>query len=353
MAFDRLPESVQTLYAELLDQLRAADAEAAVLGLKGTFVSKTIRGRTYWYLQRSEGESKKQIYLGAETPALLRKIELSKANAEGNGLDEARRRDLVAMVAAGGMARESAAISTVMRVLSDAGVFRFGGVLVGTQAFTCLANLLGVVFEQQTMRTADIDVAQDDSIALGLPAAGDGALLQRLRAEEPRFVAVPGFDAGDASTSFRVRGRDLRVDFLIPAGRGKASRRPVFLPHLGMSAQPLEGLGYLIEDHIDAAFLGGSGVRVNVPQPARFALHKLWVASERPASETAKQRKDLRQAEGLLSVLLADRPGDLTEAWHALRPGMRGAIRGSLVAVDAEVNRRVREAVAASKKQSP
>src|SRR5258708_8145836 len=110
MAFDRLPESVQTLYAELLDQLRAADAEAAVLGLKGTFVSKTIRGRTYWYLQRSEGESKKQIYLGAETPALLRKIELSKADAEGNGLDESRRRDLVAMLAAGGKARGAAAV---------------------------------------------------------------------------------------------------------------------------------------------------------------------------------------------------------------------------------------------------
>src|SRR5258708_11057802 len=141
MAFDRLPGSVQRPYAELRDQLRAADAEGAVVGLKGTFVSKTIRGRTYWYLQRSEGESKKQIYLGAETPALLRKIELSKADAEGNGLDESRRRDLVAMLAAGGVARGSAAVSTGMRVLSGAGGFRLGGGLVRTHACTCPAHL--------------------------------------------------------------------------------------------------------------------------------------------------------------------------------------------------------------------
>src|SRR5258708_25309249 len=131
MAFDRLPESVQTLYAELRDQLRAADAEGAVVGLKGTFVSKTIRGRTYWYLQRSEGESKKQIYLGAETPALLRKIELSKADAEGNGLDESRRRDLVAMLAAGGVGRGSAAVRTVGRGVSDAAGVSLGGGAVG------------------------------------------------------------------------------------------------------------------------------------------------------------------------------------------------------------------------------
>lgn len=53
MPFQRLPESVQTLYAELLDQAIHAEAEAAVLGApQGSFVSKTIKGGTYWYLQR-------------------------------------------------------------------------------------------------------------------------------------------------------------------------------------------------------------------------------------------------------------------------------------------------------------
>jgi hypothetical protein len=66
MGYVRLPESVQTLYAELLGQVRAADAEAALGGTSGSYVSKAIRGRTYWYLQKSEGATKRQIYLGAE-----------------------------------------------------------------------------------------------------------------------------------------------------------------------------------------------------------------------------------------------------------------------------------------------
>jgi len=344
MTHARLPESVQTLYAELLDQLRSADAEDAVAGLRGTFVSKAIRERTYWYLQVSEGESKRQIYLGAETPELLSRIEVSRAGATDRVLDGSRRRELVAMLAAGGMIRESAAIAVVVRVLGDAGVFRAGGVLVGTQAFTCIANMLGVVFDRQTMRTADIDVAHDTSIPLGIDEAEDDALLKKLRAEEPRFVAVPAFDARQASTSFRVRGRDLRVDFLTPARKGLGVSRPVLLRHLGIAAQPLEGLGFLIDEHLLAAFVGGSGVLVNVPSPGRFALHKLWVASVRPASETAKRRKDLRQAEQVLSVLLEDRPGDVTKAWQALTSSMRKGIRSSLPAIDSEVRAGVRDA---------
>ena len=48
----RLPETVQVLYAELLDQLRAADKDFHLPG-GGSFVSKTIGGGVYWYLQRN------------------------------------------------------------------------------------------------------------------------------------------------------------------------------------------------------------------------------------------------------------------------------------------------------------
>jgi hypothetical protein len=72
MPFQRLPESVQTLYAELLEQTIQAEAEAAAVGAgKGTFVAKNVKGATYWYLQRTEGDRKRQQYLGRESPALL------------------------------------------------------------------------------------------------------------------------------------------------------------------------------------------------------------------------------------------------------------------------------------------
>ena len=67
----RLSESVSTLYSELLDQsILAAAEEATQSAPSGTFTSKNIKGRIYWYLQKSEGESKRQIYVGADPPAL-------------------------------------------------------------------------------------------------------------------------------------------------------------------------------------------------------------------------------------------------------------------------------------------
>ncbi len=90
-------------------------------------------------------------------------------------------------------------------------------------------------------------------------------------------------------------------------------------------------LDYLIEEPVQAVIVGGRGVLVNVPQPARFALHKLWTAGQRPPAEQAKVRKDRRQAAALLEVLLEDRPGDVSRAWKPLRRRSAGRlIRESL-----------------------
>jgi hypothetical protein len=329
VTFQRLPETVQTLYAELLDQARASDFGDG----SGSFVSKEIRGGRYWYLQQVEAGRKRQTYLGRETPELLERIRAAQERRDDRGADERHRRDLVSMLAAGGAARESAAVIQVLRILANAGVFRRGGVLVGTQAFSCHANLLGVRFDAQSLRTADVDVAHR---AVSTTEEDDRTdMLAALRGADARFVAVPSFDPRDPSSSFRVRGRDLRVDFLVPATRGRS--RPVYVPDLGAAADPIAGLDYLLDDTIDAVVVGGSGVLVNVPAPARFALHKLWVARQRPPSEQTKSRKDVRQAEQLLDVLAEDRPDDLQRAWEALsaRGSMRRTIRTALARLDA------------------
>src|SRR4029078_12688086 len=72
MATDRLPESVHTLYAELLDQLIRAEAELPIGPLRtGSFVSKLVKGHRYWYLQRVERGQRRQQYIGAESDNLL------------------------------------------------------------------------------------------------------------------------------------------------------------------------------------------------------------------------------------------------------------------------------------------
>jgi hypothetical protein len=125
-------------------------------------------------------------------------------------------------------------------------------------------------------------------------------LLERLKSIEPRFAAVP------------------HVNFVANRPRGRR-RKPVPLPHLNVAAQPLEGLDYLIEKTTKAAVVGASGILVNVPLPARFALHKLWVAKNRSVSEQTKARKDIAQAQQIIEVLLADRPDDIDRAVSAMK----------------------------------
>lgn len=319
VAITRLGETTQTVYSELLDQLRAA----AVIPHSGSFVSKSIAGATYWYVQRKDGGRNRQIYLGVESPELLETIDRSQGARSALAEEESRRRELVTMVVAGGMASEQAAIAGVLTTLADAGLFRAGAVLVGTQAFGCIANMLGVRFEQQNLRTADVDVAQG-AISVGIGAMRTD-ILEELRASDPRFMAVPGLNPRKPRTKFKVRGRDLRIDLLTPGTRDGA--KPIFLPHLNAAAQPLPGLGYLLEERAEAVVVAAAGILVSVPSPAAFALHKLWVAGRRRVSEQQKARKDLRQSAQLLEVLLADRPGDVKNAWRRLPASMTASVR--------------------------
>ncbi len=332
MPIERLPETVQTLYAELLDQSIRAQAELSPLvPLHGSFVSKAIKGRTYWYLQRLEGDRKRQHYLGPESDSLLAWMADVEAQRKRAAPDAARREQLVEMLVAGGAARETAAVSKVLQVLGGTGMFRLGAVLVGTQAFTCYANVLGVRFEHGSLRTEDVDIAHEPGLGVALvPDQAPADALAALRGVEPTFFAVPSLDPRQPSTSFKVRGRDLRVDFLTPA-RGR-SERPVVLPLFGVAATPLPMIGYLSESPIQAVVLGGGGVLLNVPRPGRFALHKLWLADNRPLSEQTKARKDVRQATQLLEVLLEDRPEEIRAAWDALerRPRDRSIVRKAL-----------------------
>lgn len=319
MPFERLPEAVQTLYAELLELTIHAEAESALLGApQGTFVAKNVKGGTYWYLQRMEGDRKRQIYLGRESPALLAWIdEVRRARSLSAG-DEAQRSKLCSMLAAGGAATERAAVGKILHLLAESGLFRMGGVLVGTQAFGICGNMLGVRFDKQTLRTEDVDLAQDRAIGIALSQETAPVDVARsLTGAGLGFFAVPSLDPRQPSTSFKIRGRELRVDFLTSLV-GEDSEAPVFLPSLGVSAHPLRLLDFLIESPAQAVVAAGAGILVNVPDPARYALHKLWISSRRSVSEQTKAAKDLWQAAALLEILLEDRPGDLLVAWDAL-----------------------------------
>ena len=347
----RLSESVSTLYAELLDQSILAAAEDATRNApSGAFTSKNIKGRTYWYLQRSEGERKRQIYIGPDSPALNSWMKQVRETRDRNQVDVSQRRRLCAMLAAGGATTEPAAVIKVLQLLSEARVFQLGGVLIGTLAYRTLANVLGVQFDQSALRTQDVDIAQDPAIGVALARETSAVDLdEALNEADLGFQSIPALDRKNPSTSFKIHGRELRVDLLTPM-RGRESSTPIYLPAYNLSAQPLRFLEYLIETPIQATVIATDAVLVNLPDPARFALHKLWTSGKRSPAFQTKARKDLLQASQLLEVLLEDRPSDVVAAWEALKDyrGVKKKILDAATRIEPEVKKRLETALGIS-----
>jgi len=69
------------------------------------------------------------------------------------------------------------------------------------------------------------------------------------------------------------------------------------------------------------------GILANVPNPARYAFHKILVSRSRSVTDHTKIEKDLQQAAQLIDVLAEDRPGDLALAWEALEHRHDGSAR--------------------------
>jgi hypothetical protein len=72
-------------------------------------------------------------------------------------------------------------------------------------------------------------------------------------------------------------------------------------------------LDWLIDTPSPAVALHAAGVLVQVPRPARYAVHKLILAQEGGRS-VAKRQKDLLQAKSLFEALNATDPFALQDA---------------------------------------
>ncbi|MCX5783655.1 MAG: GSU2403 family nucleotidyltransferase fold protein, partial [Elusimicrobia bacterium] len=284
------------------------------------FVEKTIKGEAYCYFQHIDGSGlRRQIYIGKKSPELKKFISSFKKEKKLILPDIQHIKQLSAQLRAGGAITSSAASAQVLKSLADSGVFKLGGTLVGTHAFAVMGNMLGVNWETH-LTTQDIDVAcsrQIDVAVLGNESAFKADIPTALEKLKMGFLPVPAFSMKDPSTSFKVRGQTLIVDVLTPA-KNENDVKPVFLPRLNTAAQPLPFLDYLMEETEKGAVIAGESVLVNVPSPARFALHKLIVAGERSASMHGKINKDINQAADLLTVLNEERQGDILMAWSAL-----------------------------------
>lgn len=306
----------RTLYSELLEQMQLLDASRTINSLKGSFTIKNIGEENYVYFQHyTPGGKLAQVYIGKCDRSTER---LMQEHADGKS-DLAEMREnikrLGTQVMAGLKMRTDKGMTRVIRSLADAGVFRNRGVLVGTHAFQAIGVMLGVCWSADTMATSDVDVAAEKNVSVAIPQ-DDSDIPATLDSLQMGFFPVPRLSHKEPSTTFAVRKSRMRLDILTPNSAGSES--PVLIKRFNCAAQPLHYLSYLIESFVSAVLPDTEPVLVNIPQPARYAMHKLIVSQVRDISSDAKRAKDLYQVYQMLSFLQEERSYDLKPAWDDL-----------------------------------
>ncbi len=311
--FVALSATAQTAYAQLLDAVHGAELTRTVANLRGTFARKQVKGRDYWYFQYTEVSGKaRQLYVGPENERVQA---LMVAHAAGGAMQavELLARSAMALGNAPMLARHF----KVVQRLADYGFFRAGGVLIGTHAFLAFGNMLGVRW-QDGLRTQDVDFAHaGKQLQIALPSNIEIDTHAAIESLQMGLLPIEHSAGGTGATYLDPRDPEFQLDFLTPLHRG--GNAPFRHPQLGVKLQPLKFMEYLLQDVQQAAVLNAAGaVLVNVPHPARYALHKLIVAGERPASRIAKSNKDVQQSAALLSMLREQAPWQVDEAWADL-----------------------------------
>jgi len=311
--------SLRTAYAQAKEL--ALGQEQVPLITPGSIQVESRGGGRFVYRYRYDAEGKRVAeYLGSESDeATLAKLAVASAEISDAATLSDYSRDLRRIGFYG------AANSTVVTVaaLFNAGIFAGGGILVGTHAFGVLLNDLG-------LRAAPFPLTEDIDLArwgrLEIAALPKGGLLALLRGTGLPFHEVPQLKRGSPATSFKVRGKMLKVDLLVPA-KGEPYA-PVAVPELGAHATGLPHFRFLLEDSNHSVLLGRDRlVPVRVPHAGRFCVHKLAVYSLRSGADNPKREKDVAQA-ALLAALMAEHSEFLlTDAVEAMPREMRNKVK--------------------------
>jgi hypothetical protein len=168
--------------------------------------------------------------------------------------------------------------------------------------------------------TGDMDLA---SANLALKAEPPERLEMIIKRGDRSFEPVLQIRPKEPPSRFRT-AEGFLLDLVTPTRR-RTDANPVRMTEIDAGAAPLQYLDWLIADPAPTVALWGSGVPVNIPQPARFAVHKLILAQKRDAGSRLKRQKDLAQANALIAALELHDPFALRDAMaDAARRGRAG-----------------------------
>lgn len=322
MAITSLSPSLRTLYADLVQQVASAP-------LAGTVYQRERDGIAYHYAKVPVGSTRIDSFIGKVGDPVA--DAQAKSLAQGMELAKARRRT-VSMLKSAGIAGPDRILGSVLDAIAHSGLFKNGAVLVGTSAYMAYEPFVGRLLPAPLLMTGDLDLA---TVNVTLAADPPEPIETILRRADPTFEAVMQIDPRQPAARFR-NAQGYLVDLL--AQTRKRDERPIRLRALQAGAEPLQHLAWLIEGAIAAVALSGPGIAIKIPQPARFAVHKLMVAQRRNDADRIKRQKDLGQADAMMDALYVEDPFALEDALEdarAMGRSWRSAIDRSLAELKA------------------
>ncbi|HEY1607319.1 MAG TPA: GSU2403 family nucleotidyltransferase fold protein [Allosphingosinicella sp.] len=305
-----LTRTLQTIFADLVEQVETAP-------VAGTMYTRRRGGIPYLYAKLPVGAERIDLFLGraGDAEAIARADDLRRGMALAR-----RRRRTVSMLRREGFAGPDRILGTILDSVAHAGLFRRNAVLVGTAAYRMSEALAGAFLPAPTLMTGDLDLATADLALAAEPPESFEAILRRA---DPSFRPVMPLDPRRPASRFHNADGFL-VDLITPVRR-RTDPNPMPLPALDAGAVPLQQLDWLIEGPVRTIALWGAGIAINVPRPARYAVHKLMLAQRRDTGSRVKRAKDLAQAQALVAALTAQDPFALEDALDdARKRGRKG-----------------------------
>jgi hypothetical protein len=317
-------KALMLLFAEL--ESTAADQQEAFLGTPGALTERANEnGTRFWVHRYSDGVGRRlETYLGkADEKSVVAQVAALRVKIEAANATIAR----VRVLARAGFATADRKTYSTLASLHNHGLFRAGALLIGSHAYGVLLNALGA--KAVPYATEDVDIARREQLALtGIPP-----FLKMLRETGIEFFEVPSLKRRGPPTSYAEPGGSrLKVDLLVPSP--DETYPTIEVPELKAYAQGLPYLRYLLGKSQEAPLLSPHGiVRVRVPVPERYAIHKLIVSQLR-GTVNSKAAKDLRQAATLIEIVVERFPGAVEDALSAVPKSAQRYLRRATVALE-------------------
>lgn len=206
-------------------------------------------------------------------------------------------------------------IEQILKVFAANHLFEEGVELIGSWCFQLYQKHLGA--KAFPLRTQDIDflvpnpfhgkehvdfIQQLENLGLNRDFKSDGSLY--------------------------LWNAEFKIEFITPEkGRGVDSY--VKIRKLGINAIPLRFVAFLLDDSVTIV---DNGIKIRVPNPANFCLHKLIVSSRRKKAD--KSLKDLQQA--IFTSAIVNRK-DLLKLFCTLPKGWKQTILKTLAKAKQEL----------------